>query len=114
MVNVQAERIITNVDGEGVSTIQYADGNYIVDPDGDGPAAPFAFGNPDFAVKSLRGTVVLRWEYHPGSLLYFVWTQNRADYSHPGDLQLRRDLGELLTAPGDNIFLLKVSFRWNM
>ena len=103
-----------NVYGEGVSTIQYADGNYIVDPDGDGPAAPFAFGNPDFAVKSLRGTIVLRWEYHPGSLLYFVWTQNRADYSHPGDLQLRRDLGELLTAPGDNIFLLKVSFRWNV
>jgi hypothetical protein len=47
-------------------------------------------------------------------LLYFVWTQNRADYAHPGDLQLRRDLSDLLTAPGDNIFMLKVSYRWNM
>jgi hypothetical protein len=85
-----------------------------VDPDGSGPADPFAFENPDFNVKSLRGTVVLRWEYLPGSLLYFVWTQNRADYGHPGDFQIYRDLGDLLTAPGDNIFLIKVSFRWNM
>ena len=103
-----------NVFGEGDSTIEFADGVYVVDPDGSGPAAAFAFGNPDFNMKSLRGTIVLRWEYLPGSLLYFVWTQNRADYANPGDLRLRRDLADLLTAPGDNIFMLKVSYRWNM
>jgi hypothetical protein len=103
-----------NIYGDGRSTISYADGCYTVDPDGDGPAPTFSFGNPDFNMKSLRGTVVLRWEYFPGSLLYFVWTQNRADYAHPGDFQLRRDLGDLLTAPGDNILLLKVSYRWNI
>jgi len=58
--------------------------------------------------------VVLRWEYRPGSLLYFVWTQNRADYAHPGDLQLGRDLGALLTAPGDNIVMLKFTYRLNI
>ena len=103
-----------NVYGEGGSTIAYADGSYTIDSDGDGPAAAFSFGDPDFNVKSLRGTVVLRWEYLPGSLLYFVWTQNRADYAHPGDFRLRRDLGDLLTAPGDNIFLIKVSYRWSL
>lgn len=90
------------------------DGRYYIDPDGTGPAEAFSFGNPDFNVKSLRGTVVLRWEYLSGSLLYFVWTQNRADYAHPGDFRLRRDLGNLLTAPGDNIFLIKVSYRWSL
>ena len=101
--------------GSGASTIGYADGIYTVDPDGAaGPAAPFSFGNPDFNYKSMRGTVVLRWEYLPGSLLYFVWTQNRADYANPGNLQIGRDLGNLFSAPGDNIFLLKVSYRWNM
>jgi hypothetical protein len=103
-----------NIYGQDGSTIAFADDEYVVEPDGAGPAAPFTFGNPDFNVKSLRGTVVLRWEYLPGSLLYFVWTQNRADYGHPGDFQFRRDLGDLLTAPGDNIFLVKVSFRWNL
>jgi len=101
--------------GTGASTIGYADGLYTVDPDGAaGPAAEFAFGNPDFNYKSMRGTVVLRWEYRPGSLIYFVWTQNRADYANPGNLQIGRDLRALFAAPGDNIFLLKVSYRWNM
>jgi hypothetical protein len=103
-----------NTYGQGASTIAFADGVYTVDPDGAGPAASFAFADPDFNVKSLRGTVVLRWEYRPGSLLYFVWTQNRADYANPGDLQLRRDLANLLTAPGDNIFMLKFSYRWGL
>ena len=101
-----------NVYGEGGSTIEFRSGRYTVDPDGDGPAPAFAFGNPDFNFKSLRGTVVFRWEYLPGSLLYLVWTQNRADYANPGTLNIRRDLGDLLTAPGDNIFLLKMSYRW--
>ncbi len=103
-----------NIYGEPPSTITYAGGIYTVDPDGPGPAEPFSFPNLDFNFKSLRGTVVLRWEYLPGSLIYFVWTQNRADYSDPGDFQLRRDLGNLLTAPGDNIFLIKVTYRWNI
>jgi hypothetical protein len=103
-----------NLYGHGLSTINFAEGIYTVDPDGPGPASAFSFGNPDFNYKSLRGTLVLRWEYLPGSLLYFVWTQNRADYAYPGDFQFRRDLGNLLTAPGDNIFLFKVSYRWNL
>ena len=103
--------------GANGSTIGYdAESDaYTVDPDGAaGAAAPFTIWNPDFNYKSLRGTVVLRWEYRPGSLLYLVWTQNRADYANPGELRLGRDLGALFSAPGDNIFLLKVSYRWNM
>jgi len=103
-----------NLFGEDQSTIDYADMVYTVDPDGPGPAQEFSFYNPDFNMKSLRGTIVLRWEYLPGSILYFVWTQNRVDYAHPGDFNFRRDLGDLLTAPGDNIFLIKVSYRWNI
>lgn len=103
-----------NIFGEGASTITHADEIYTVDPDGPGSALAFCFDNPDFNYKSLRGTMVLRWEYQPGSILYFVWTQNRADYSNPGDFNFTRDMGDLLTAPGDNIFLIKVSYRWNI
>lgn len=96
------------------STLDFAGGVYTVDPDGPGPAASFSFRDPDFNLKSMRGTVVLRWEFRPGSMLYFVWTQRRADYSHPGDLVLGRDLGDLFRAPGDNIFLLKFSYRFQL
>lgn len=100
---------------EGGSTLEPIEGGYLIDPDGAaGAATSFIIGNPDFNYKSWRGTAVLRWEYRPGSLLYVVWTQNRADYSHPGDLSLWRDLGDVLTAPGDNIFLLKFSYRFDL
>jgi hypothetical protein len=99
--------------GEGDSTIARADGVYTADPDGAaGPAGPFTFADPDFNLKSLRGTVVLRWEYRPGSLIYLVWTQERADYGHPGDFELWRDLGDVFRAPGENVFMLKVSYRF--
>jgi len=103
-----------NIYGLGYSTIVCQDGRYTVQPDTDQGAEAFSFSDPDFNVKSLRGTAVLRWEYMPGSLIYLVWTQNRSDYRHPGDFQLRRDLGDLFTAPGDNIFLLKFSYRWSL
>lgn len=105
-----------NLFGEDGSTISYSDSDeeYTVDPDGPGPAPVFSFENPDFNLKSLRGTIVLRWEYLPGSILYFVWTQNRADEANPGDFNFRRDMGDLFTAPGDNIFLIKISYRWNI
>ncbi|MFO7732695.1 MAG: DUF5916 domain-containing protein [Candidatus Aminicenantes bacterium] len=101
--------------GEGDSTLDFADGVYTADPDGEaGPAAPFSFRDPDFNLKSLRGTVVLRWEHRPGSLLYLVWTQRRADHAHPGDFDLWRDLGDLFRAAGDNVFMLKFSYRFEL
>ncbi len=98
----------------GESSITYKNGIYTVDPDGLGLAELFSFYNPDFNLKSLRGTIVLRWEYLPGSTLYLVWTQNRVDFAYPGDLALGRDLKALLTAPGDNVFLVKISYRWDI
>jgi hypothetical protein len=101
--------------GEGDSTISYAAGVYTADPDGPaGPAGPFTFTDPDFNLKSLRGTVVLRWEYRPGSMLYLVWTQKRADYGHAGDFELWRDLGDIFRAPGENIFMIKLSYRFEL
>ena len=101
--------------GQGGSTIAYAGGVYTVDPDGPaGPAAPFTFADPDFSLKSLRGTVVLRWEFRPGSMLYLVWTQRRADYSDPGDFELWRDLGDIFRAPGENIFMVKFTYRFEL
>ncbi len=104
-----------NIYGQDQSTIDYENGYYTVDPDGpQSPSPAFSFSDPDFNLKSLRGTVVLRWEYLPGSTLYFVWTQNRVDYGYPGDFSLQRDLKALFAAPGDNVFLIKISYRWNI
>ncbi len=69
--------------------------------------------NPDFNFRSLRGNAVLRWEYLPGSTLFFVWTQTRQDAEGIGDFAFHRSLDRLIQAPADNIFLIKATYWWN-
>lgn len=85
------------------------DNNYKIDPDGAGEAEPFEFDNPDFNIKSLRANLVLRWEINPGSIFYFVWTQEKTDDQNPGEMNFRKDFKNLLNDQPDNIFLVKYS-----
>ena len=87
---------------------------YAIDPDASGPAPSFLLMNPDFNFRSLRGNAVLRWEYRPGSTLYLVWTQQRADVADVGDFDFARDRRALFSAHPDNVFLLKVSYWWGL
>ena len=83
---------------------------YTIDPDGPGPAAPFTFSNPDFNLRALRGTGVLRWEYRPGSTLYFVWTQERDGSDQFGDFNFGRDRSLLFRDRPTNIFQIKGTY----
>jgi len=107
---VQPREMAKQVYGTDVGTIAREDGGYVVDPDGDGPAEPFRIGDPDFNFRSLRGNAVLRWEFRPGSTLYFVWTHTRSNVEPVGSIDLGHDLHELMDAPADNIFLVKLSY----
>lgn len=88
--------------------------SYLVDPDGDGPAAAFAVADPDFNLKSLQVNLVLRWEYDPGSTFSLAWTQGRANFDDPGNLDLRRDVRSLLESQGDDIVMVKVTRRFGL
>ena len=101
-----------DVYGKDQGTVTETDGRYEVDPDGEGPAAPFHFGNPDFNVRSLRGNAVLRWEYRPGSTVYLVWQQRRYGTAPYGETELLDDAQALWNIPPENVFALKVSYWW--
>ncbi|MGK2962547.1 MAG: DUF5916 domain-containing protein [Gemmatimonadaceae bacterium] len=93
------------------STIEEVAGEgYRVDPDGTGSASAFTFDNPDFNVRSLRGTAVLRWEYRPGSTLFFVWTQQREGFDTFGDFDLGRDRSALFRDKATNVFQVKATY----
>ena len=98
------------------STISFVDStnSYVVDPDGAaGPAQALSFGKRDFNFKSLRGNAVLRWEYMPGSTLYFVWTQSRSASDDTGNFNFGASMQRMLGAPAENIFMIKATYWWN-
>jgi hypothetical protein len=97
--------VATNTDAVGDVT------GYTIDPDGAaGPAAEFTFDNPDFNSRSLRGTGVLRWEYRPGSTLFFVWTQQREGSDNYGDFNFTRDRSALFRDRPINVFQIKATY----
>jgi hypothetical protein len=71
-------------------------------------AAPIS--DPDFNFRSVRGSAVVRWEFRPGSALYVVWNENRADVAPFGDFSIRRDFRAIPTAPSHDVFLVKMTY----
>lgn len=66
--------------------------------------------NPAFNRKSLRGTIVMRWEYLPGSTLFLVWNMSTSDQTRPGEFSPWRDLGSGFTAAGTHVCVAKLSY----
>jgi hypothetical protein len=73
-------------------------------------AAPFTFGNPDFNFRSVRGNAVVRWEFRPGSALYAVWNENRAESRPFGDFRFNRDFSAIPEIESDDVIMIKVSY----
>jgi uncharacterized protein DUF5916/cellulose/xylan binding protein with CBM9 domain len=103
-------RYAFDVFGRDAGTIDGVPAGYVIDPDGDGPAQPFRLANPDFTLRSLRGNAVLRWEYRPGSTLFFVWQQRRSDTQPFGTFVVGRDFGALLETRPENVFVVKLTY----
>ncbi len=83
-------------------------------------AARHELREPDYALRSLRGNAVLRWEYRPGSALFVVWQQAGSVDRDPslgplGDAGLRgvalgREAGRAFADRGTDVLLVKLSY----
>jgi hypothetical protein len=69
-------------------------------------AGQYSFDQPDFSIQQLRSTMVLRWEYRPGSTLFAIWSHGRTD----GRFALGRDLDELAKTAAENIVMVKANY----
>jgi hypothetical protein len=86
-----------------------AEAAYRVDEDRDG-SVDYSFDNPDFDLREFNSTLVLRWEYHPGSLLYVVWSQARVDdVLRNEDPALAGGVRDVFQAPPHDVLLIKLS-----
>jgi len=100
-----------SVYGEDMGSVRFdeASDSYEIDP-GESGSSAFTVDNPDFNFRSLRGNAVVRWEFRPGSTIFFVWQQNRTSKESVGNLNFGHDYGELFRTPADHTFLVKFSY----
>jgi hypothetical protein len=52
----------------------------------------------------------MRWEWRPGSTLYLVWQQDRAEDEAIGRRASLSDMFQSLRARGDHFFAIKASW----
>jgi hypothetical protein len=71
---------------------------------------PFNGGTlSDFNFRQYRSNSVVRWEYRPGSTLYFVWAQERTSSGNE-PFNARDDYRNLFGSHPGNVFLIKGSY----
>jgi hypothetical protein len=67
--------------------------------------------NPDFRFNEFRSNLTVRWEYQPGSTLYFVWGHTRSENERgifmPG---WGNNLDRTFNLPAINTFVVKLNY----
>ena len=89
--------------------IRYADNRYTVN---DG-LMEYSFSNPDFNFNEFRSNLVARWEYRPGSTLYFVWEHSMSNREGAFLSGWNSNLERMFALPSRNIFMLKLNYFLN-
>jgi uncharacterized protein DUF5916/cellulose/xylan binding protein with CBM9 domain len=76
--------------------------------------APPASAMTGFSDREFKSNTVVRWEYRPGSTLFFVWTQGRQRYDDSPDTRSwTGTYPDLMKIRPDNTFLVKLSYWLN-
>ena len=88
----------------------YADGVYTI---GEG-AGQMPFRNPDFRFNEFRSNLVARWEYLPGSTLYFVWEHRMSNRDNWYSSGLGSNLDRMWGLPATNTFMIKMNYWFNL
>ncbi len=71
--------------------------------------------NSDYNYSALNSTLLLRWEYLPGSTMYMVWTRSRPQFDDSvNNLNVSRDFDRLFSSGANNVFLIKTSYWLNI
>lgn len=86
-------------------------GIYSVDEDRDG-TSDFTFFQPDFSFVQWRSNLVLRWEYIAGSEIFLVWSQDVSQFGDIGDNLFQGLQSNIINTEPQNIFLIKVTYRF--
>ena len=100
------QRIYQFASGE----ISKIDNRYQVSENGD----TYSFASPDFSFNEFRSNLVFRWEYLPGSTLYFAWIHSLSNRNNLYVSGWRDNIDTMFDMPSTNTFMLKVNFWFGL
>jgi Domain of unknown function (DUF5916) len=87
--------------------LSLADGTYQVERDG----SRFHFDRPDFNFRQLRSTLVVRWEYRPGSTVFAIWSHGQTGSAFDdGRFRLGRNFSDLLSERSEDVVMVKANY----
>ncbi len=109
--NASAENLYERVTWYNDNQINFEEGVYNVDENLDG-STDYSFDDPNFAYVQFRSNLVLRWEYIPGSEIFFVWSQGITGFGDAlNDFDTIID-NQLFSQKPENTFLIKATYRF--
>ncbi|MBI4546350.1 MAG: carbohydrate binding family 9 domain-containing protein [Ignavibacteriae bacterium] len=91
------------------NVIDNGDGTESIDVNDDG-SYDFSLGKPDFSFRQLRSTLVIRWEYRQGSVIYLAWQHGRERFLKDGSFHSFSDIEDIFHHDSDNTLLLKLNY----
>jgi len=74
----------------------------------------YTIENPDFNFHQFRSNLVAKWEYLPGSFLYFVWSSERTGNADFANETMGNSFGQVWDTFPDNIFLIKFNYWFSL
>ena len=91
---------------------QFVGNTYQVAATTDTPA--YSISNPDFTFNQFRSNLVFRWEYRPGSQIFFVWGNERTGWRNDSNSKVGKAVSDLKDVSPTNIFLIKLSYWFSL
>jgi hypothetical protein len=87
--------------------------NYELDENND-MNPDYTIENPDFNFLQFRSNFVAKWEYRPGSFLYFVWSNERTGNAENTSDSLGDSFSQIWDIFPGNIFLIKFNYWFSL
>ncbi|QOD59609.1 carbohydrate binding family 9 domain-containing protein [Polaribacter haliotis] len=88
-----------------------ANNNFLIDENKDN-VTDYSFGKPDFSFVQLQTNLVVRWEYIPGSELFFVWARGSSGSQDFEDSLSKSVRTQVFDVPANDTFLIKATYRF--
>ncbi len=109
--NAAAEDLNDRVTLFNANQISFGNNVYSIDEDLD-TVTDYSFSNPDFSFVQFRSNLVMRWEYIPGSEIFFVWSQGVTGLGDPKNTLGDALRNQILRQKKENTFLIKMTYRF--